>query len=198
VLSCDSAICELSQYIDHQPPKPPSRPRLPHQNFLDFSNSLEKTIYFYFLQIIENTRNITNITLIFRFCGVKVSKIQVEREGSLGGWWVMPSTGLSEKDALSNDFIIINVTGLQSNADGHNDKVKAFLSQIVLRTVQGRLHLSSSSSSTAMSRPIVFPQVRQTNRASPIQPNSISRFLAHRVASTDKASHGAKPLSTIA
>jgi hypothetical protein len=29
--------------ITHQPPKPPSRPRLPHQNFLDFSKSLENS-----------------------------------------------------------------------------------------------------------------------------------------------------------
>jgi hypothetical protein len=29
------------------------------------------------------------ITLIFRFCGAKVSKIQVGREGGLGGWWVV-------------------------------------------------------------------------------------------------------------
>jgi hypothetical protein len=42
------------------------------------------------LQIIENTRNIANIALIFRICGVKVSKIQVERKGGLGGWWVIP------------------------------------------------------------------------------------------------------------
>jgi len=33
------------------------------------------------IQIIENTRNIANIVLIFRVCGVKVSKIQVERAG---------------------------------------------------------------------------------------------------------------------
>ena len=44
------------------------------------------------IQIIENTRNIPNITLIFRFCGVEVSKIQVEREGGLGVWWVIPSS----------------------------------------------------------------------------------------------------------
>jgi hypothetical protein len=30
--------------ITHQPPKPPSRPRLPHQNFLDFSKTLENSI----------------------------------------------------------------------------------------------------------------------------------------------------------
>ena len=29
--------------------------------------------------------------IIFRICGVKVSKIQVERGGGLGGWWVIPS-----------------------------------------------------------------------------------------------------------
>jgi hypothetical protein len=29
--------------ITHQPPKPPFRPRLPHQNFLDFSKSLENS-----------------------------------------------------------------------------------------------------------------------------------------------------------
>jgi hypothetical protein len=38
----------------------------------------------------ENTRNIANIVLIFRICGVKVFKIHVEREGGVGGWWVMP------------------------------------------------------------------------------------------------------------
>jgi hypothetical protein len=36
-------------------------------------------------QIIENTRNIASIVLILRICGVKVSKIQVEREGGVGG-----------------------------------------------------------------------------------------------------------------
>jgi hypothetical protein len=41
--------------------------------------------------MIESTQNIANIVLIFRICGVKVSKIQVEREGGLGGWWVIPS-----------------------------------------------------------------------------------------------------------
>jgi hypothetical protein len=44
------------------------------------------------LQIIENTRNIVNIALILRICIVKVSKIQVEREGGVGEWWVTPST----------------------------------------------------------------------------------------------------------
>jgi hypothetical protein len=70
-----------------QIPFPPTT--TPHQNFLDFSNlwKILKTF-----QIIENTRNIASIVLIFRTCGVKVSKIQVEREGVLGGWWVMPST----------------------------------------------------------------------------------------------------------
>jgi hypothetical protein len=29
--------------ITHQPPKPPFRPRLPHQNFRDFSKSLENS-----------------------------------------------------------------------------------------------------------------------------------------------------------
>jgi len=42
-------------------------------------------------QIIENTGNFANFALIFRICGVKVSKIQVEREGGIGGWWVVPS-----------------------------------------------------------------------------------------------------------
>jgi hypothetical protein len=37
-----------------------------------------------------NTRGIANIVLIFRICGVKVSKIHVEREGGVGSWWVMP------------------------------------------------------------------------------------------------------------
>jgi len=49
-------------------------------------NSIKK------FKIIENPQNITNIVLIFRICGVKVSKIQVEREGDVGGWWVMPSS----------------------------------------------------------------------------------------------------------
>jgi hypothetical protein len=36
-------------------------------------------------QIIENTRNIASIVLsFFEICGVKVSKIQVEREGGCG------------------------------------------------------------------------------------------------------------------
>jgi hypothetical protein len=38
----------------------------------------------------ENTRNIANIVLIFRICGVKVPKIHAEREGGVGGRWVMP------------------------------------------------------------------------------------------------------------
>jgi hypothetical protein len=37
-------------------------------------------------QIIENTQNIVNIVLILRICSVKVSKIQVEREGGVGDW----------------------------------------------------------------------------------------------------------------
>jgi hypothetical protein len=37
-------------------------------------------------QIIENTRNIVDIVLILRICRVKVSKIQVEREGGVGDW----------------------------------------------------------------------------------------------------------------
>jgi hypothetical protein len=65
------------------------RPRLPHQNFLDVRKSLENSKKK--IQIIENTRNIANIALIFRICGVKVSKIQVEREGGLDGRWTMPS-----------------------------------------------------------------------------------------------------------
>jgi hypothetical protein len=85
--------------ITHQPPKPPSRPRLPHQNFLDFSKSLENSKKK--IQIIENTRNIANIALIFRICGVNVSKIQVEREGGLGGWWVIPSIRANEPGDIS-------------------------------------------------------------------------------------------------
>jgi hypothetical protein len=44
------------------------------------------------IKIIENTRNIANIVLIFRICGIKVSKIQVEREEGVSGWWVMSSS----------------------------------------------------------------------------------------------------------
>jgi hypothetical protein len=66
-----------------------SYPRLPHQNFLDFSKSLENSGKK--IQITENTRSIANTVLIFRICGIKVSKIQVEREGGVGAWWVMPS-----------------------------------------------------------------------------------------------------------
>jgi hypothetical protein len=69
--------------ITHQPP------RLPTKLFSIFE-SLWKVLKTNF-QTIENTRNITNIALIFRICGVKVSKIQVQRAGGLGGRWVMPS-----------------------------------------------------------------------------------------------------------
>jgi hypothetical protein len=72
-----------------QPPTPlnrRSRPRQPHQNFDDFSKSLEilKTSY-----IVKNTWIITIIVLFFRSCGVKVLKFQVERLSGVSGWAVI-------------------------------------------------------------------------------------------------------------
>jgi len=59
-------------------------PRLPHQFLFSIFQSLWKILKTF--QIIENTRNIVNIVLNLRICSVKVSKIQVEREGGLGDW----------------------------------------------------------------------------------------------------------------
>ena len=59
-------------------------PRLPHQFLFSIFQSLWKILKTF--QIIENTRNIVNIVLNLRICSVKVSKIQVEREGGVGDW----------------------------------------------------------------------------------------------------------------
>jgi hypothetical protein len=99
----DTGISILLEGITHQPPKPPFRLRLSYQNFLDFSKSL------------ENSKNLLDYReyskyckyyINFRFCSIKVSKIQVEQKGDLGGWWVIPSStwtlvlGIEQDSAL--------------------------------------------------------------------------------------------------
>jgi hypothetical protein len=70
--------------VTHQPPKPLPRHTYHTNFFLSIFQSLWKILKTF--QIIENTRNTINIVLILRICGVKVSKIQVEREGVVGDW----------------------------------------------------------------------------------------------------------------
>jgi len=80
-------VCEADRR-DH--PRTAQNPFPPTKIFSIFQ-SLRKILKKKTTRIIENTRNIVNIILIFRICGIKVSKIQVEREVGVGGWWVMPS-----------------------------------------------------------------------------------------------------------
>jgi hypothetical protein len=62
----------------------PGEPTITPLFFFGIFQSLWKILKTF--QIIENTQNIVNIVLILRICSVKVSKIQVEREGGVGDW----------------------------------------------------------------------------------------------------------------
>ena len=62
---------------------PLNRPRRPHQNFDDFSKSLENSENFL---CSENTWIIPIAVLFLRSCGVKVLKFQLERLSGVGVW----------------------------------------------------------------------------------------------------------------
>lgn len=66
-------------------------------------------------QIIENTRNVANIVLILRSCGVKASKIQVERLRVVGGYRVIPSTVHVRSDCLK--FLRIKIFEVSKISD---------------------------------------------------------------------------------
>jgi hypothetical protein len=71
--------------VTGQTPKLLIRPRLPHQNFADFSKCLENSKT---AELINNTPNNPGISLVSKNCDVVVVKLRVKRLSSLSLWAV--------------------------------------------------------------------------------------------------------------
>jgi hypothetical protein len=76
------------EVITHQPPKPSFRPRLPHQNFLDFSKSL------------ENSKNLPDYREYSKYCEYHINFSILWRWGLQNPSWAERGFGRLVGDAF--------------------------------------------------------------------------------------------------